>query len=617
MPSSKLDISELDFDLIKGNLKTFLKSQTEFQDYNFEGSGLSILVDLLSYNTHYLAYLASLSTNEVYLDSADIRKNIVSIAKMLGYTPASSKAPMSVVDIVVNNAAGTTLTLNKGTIFNSTIDGLKYQFVVNDDITITPTAGVYRFSDVKLYEGTLVTFKYTVDTKDADQKFIIPSNRADTSTLKVAVQTSSIDTKQTVFAYANTLAEIDANKEVYFLQETDSGKFQVYFGDGIVGKKLQDDNIVILQYVVTNQAEANGVNKFTLEGNIGGYTNVSITVKSAAQGGAEPESNDSIRFNAPYDYTRQNRAVTSKDYETLVRSLYPNALSVSAWGGEDEETPIYGVVKISIKAASGSTLTNATKNDLITKLKQFNVASVRPEIVDPESTYVVFTSNVKYDTKATVKSKETIQSEIITAIKNYNVNTLQRFDGVFRFSKLTSTLDNVDESIVSNISSIKIKKLLKPTIGASTKYDLYYRNKFYHPHEGHNSQHGGILKSSGFFVDGNTNEMFLDDDGSGNVRRYYMSSGIKQIINPTQGTIDYTNGIVSINSLTITSVSNIRGRVSTNIEVTVEPDSKDIVPVRNQVVEIDEEVLSITVEPDTFVGGSSTAGVGYTPASGY
>jgi len=517
MPSSKLDISELDFDLIKGNLKTFLKSQTEFQDYNFEGSGLSILVDLLSYNTHYLAYLASLSTNEVYLDSADIRKNIVSIAKMLGYTPASSKAPMSVVDIVVNNAAGTTLTLNKGTIFNSTIDGLKYQFVVNDDITITPTAGVYRFSDVKLYEGTLVTFKYTVDTKDPDQKFIIPSNRADTSTLKVAVQTSSIDTKQTVFSYANTLAEIDANKEVYFLQETDSGKFQVYFGDGIVGKKLQDDNIVILQYVVTNQAEANGVNKFTLEGNIGGYTNVSITVKSAAQGGAEPESNDSIRFNAPYDYTRQNRAVTSKDYETLVRSLYPNALSVSAWGGEDEETPIYGVVKISIKAASGSTLTNATKNELITKLKQFNVASVRPEIVDPESTYVVFTSNVKYDTKATVKSKETIQSEIITAIKNYNVNTLQRFDGVFRFSKLTSTLDNVDESIVSNISSIKIKKLLKPTIGASTKYDLYYRNKFYHPHEGHNSQHGGILKSSGFFVDGNTNEMFLDDDRSGNV----------------------------------------------------------------------------------------------------
>ena len=617
MPSSKLDISELDFDLIKRNLKTFLQSQTEFQDYNFEGSGLSILLDVLSYNTHYLSYLASMATNEVYLDSADIRKNIVSIAKMLGYTPSSSKSPVAVADILVNNASGTTLRLNKGTIFSSTINSLRYQFVVNSDITITPTAGVYKFSDVDLYEGTLVTFKYTVDSNDVDQKFIIPSNRADTSTLKVIIQNSSQDTKQTVYSLANTLADVKDDSEVYFIQETDTGKFQVYFGDGIIGKKLSDGNIVILEYIVTNEDEANGANSFNLEGNIGGFTNVSITTKSSAQGGSKPESNDSIRYNAPFDYSRQNRAVTTTDYEALVRSIYPNALSVSAWGGEDEETPIYGVVKISIKPSSGSTLTNATKADIVTKLKEFNVASVRPEIVDPEMTYVNLTSVVKYDTKTTSKSKETLQSDIITKIKDYNVNTLQRFDGVFRYSKLVGIIDNVDNSIVSNISNIKIKKLLSPIIGTSTKYDLFYRNRFYHPHEGHNSQMGGILTSSGFFVDGNANEMFLDEDGFGNVRRYYMSSGIKQIINPTQGTIDYENGIVSINSLTITSVSNVRGSTATSIEVVVEPNSKDIVPVRNQVIEIDEDVLHVTVEPDTFVGGSATAGVGYTPASSY
>jgi hypothetical protein len=550
MPSSKLDISELDFDLIKRNLKTFLQSQSEFQDYNFEGSGLSILLDTLSYNTHYMSYLANMATNEVYLDSADIRKNIVSIARMLGYTPSSSKSPVAVCDITVNNASGTTLTLNKGTIFKSKIGEIGYQFVVNDDITITPSSGVYKFSNVSLYEGTLVEYKYTVDNNDTDQKFIIPSDKADTDTLKVIVQKSSQDNSRTTYTYSKDYADVNSDSEVFFLQETDTGRFQVYFGDGIIGKKLDDGNIVILQYIVTNEGKANGASAFTLEGNIGGFTNVVVKSISAAQGGNAPETNDSIRFNAPFDYARQNRAVTSTDY-------------------------------------------------------------------DPEITYVILSSTVNYDTKLTAKSKETIGSEVTTAIRNYNLNTLQRFDGVFRFSKLSSIIDNVDNSIVSNISTIKIKKMLKPTIGSSTKYDLYFRNKFYHPHAGHQAAMGGILTSSGFFVDGNANEMFLDEDGSGNIRRYYVSSGIKQIINPTQGTIDYDTGTVSINSLTISSVSNIRGNASTNIEITVEPDSKDIVPVRNQVIEIDESVLSIVVSPDAFVGGSATAGVGYIPASSY
>jgi len=613
MASKKLVVSDFDFDNIKSNLKTFLQDQTEFSDYNFEGSGFSILLDTLAYNTHYLGFNANMLANELYLDSADIRKNIVSLAKMLGYTPSSPKAPVANVDILLNNASGTSVTMNKGTTFTSTVDGISYQFVTNTDTTITPSNGVYRFSDVDIYEGTLVTYRYTVDSTDVDQKFIIPSVNADTSTLKVTVQSSASDTSLTTYTLANGLKSLTSTSQAYFLQETDTGKFQVYFGDGVLGQNLSDGNIVILEYIVTNKTEANGASTFTLTGSIDGFTNVSITTNSSAQGGAESESKESIRYNAPLQYTAQDRAVTTTDYETLVRSIYPNALSISAWGGEDDETPVYGVVKIAIKAASGSTLTNSTKQNIITSLRPYNVASVRPEIVDPEITSVLLSVNAKFDKKSTSKTAETLQSEIIDAISDFNTNTLQRFDGVFRYSKLTGIIDDVDSSILSNITTLEIRKTFAPTLNSSTKYDVYFRNAIYNPHTGHEP----ILSSSGFRVSGDTREMFLDDDGQGNVRRYYLVSGIRTYANNLQGTIDYSTGQITINSLNVSSISNIRGNTSTVIELTVTPASNDVVPVRNQIIEIDVANSNITVVEDTFVGGSSEAGVGYTTTSSY
>jgi hypothetical protein len=613
MASNKLTVSDLDFDAIKSNLRTFLQDQPEFSDYNFEGSGFSILLDTLAYNTHYLGFNANMLANELYLDSADIRKNIVSLAKMLGYTPSSAKSPIANIDIILNNATGSTVTMNKGTAFTSTLDGTSYQFVTNQDVTITPSNGVYRFSNVNIYEGTLVNFRYTVDSTDTDQKFIIPSVNADTSTLKVTVQTSSADTSTSTYTLATGLKSLTNTSKVYFLQETDSGKFQVYFGDGIIGNKLSDGNIIILEYIVTNKTEANGSSTFNLSGSIGGFSNVTVSTNSSAQGGAEPETKESIRFNAPLQYTAQDRAVTTTDYETIIRSIYPNALSISAWGGEDDETPVYGVVKISIKAASGSTLTNATKQNIITSLQSYNVASVRPEIIDPETTSIILTSNIKYDKKSTSKTADTLKSEVIDTITNYNTNTLQKFDGVFRYSKLTGLIDDVDNSILSNITTIDIKKSFKPTIGNSTKYDVYFRNAIYNPHSGHEP----ILSSTGFKVSGDNNEMFLDDDGLGNVRRYYLVSGIRTYVNNIQGTINYATGQITINSLNVSSISNIRGSSSTVIELTVTPASNDVVPVRNQVIEIDIENSNITVEEDTFVGGSAEAGVGYTTSQSY
>ena len=620
MASNKLQVSDFDFDDIKANLKSFLQDQSEFQDYDFEGSGFAVLLDLLAYNTHYLGFNANMLANEMYLDSADIRKNIVSLAKMLGYTPTSPKSPTATIDILMNNIPTTTatITMAKGTAFTTTVDGETYQFVTNASHVLTPTSGVYKFSNIPVYEGTLVTFKYTVDSTDVDQRFIIPSVSADTTTLKVSIQNSASDTTTNTYTLATGVTSISSTSKVYFLQEMEDGKFEVYFGDDVLGNKLNDGNIVILEYIVSNKDEANGASSFTLSGNIGGFSDVSITTVSSAQGGSEAQTKESIRFSAPLQYSAQDRAVTTADYETIVKSLYPNAQSVSAWGGEDEETPVYGVVKIAIKAASGSTLTNTTKTNLVTQLKKYNVASVRPEIIDPEITKILLTTNVKYDEKTTTKTSDTLKSDVLTTLTNYNTNTLSQFDGIFRYSKVTGLIDGTDNSILSNITTLKIRKDFTPTLASSTKYNVYFRNALYNPHSGHNTSAGGILESSGFKISGDSSTVFyLDDDGQGNIRRYSFSGSTRVYANNTQGTIDYVTGAITINSLSVLSVENIRGSVSTKIELTVVPNSNDVVPVRDQILEIDTANSSITVSADAFVGGSADAGVGYTTTSSY
>jgi hypothetical protein len=536
---------------------------------------------------------------------------------MLGYTPSSPRAPRASIDILLNGATGSSVTMQKGTIFTTTVDTIDYQYVTNTDTTITPVDGIYEFKNVTLYEGTLVTFKYTYDINDTDQKLIIPSSFTDTSTLKVIVQNSNTDTAQAVYALAGGYNNIASDSKAYFIQEGIDGKYEIYFGDGVTGKKLEDGNIVIMEYIVTNTTSSNGASVFSLSGNVGGYTDVTVTTDSNSQGGAVAESNNSIKFNAPLQYGAQDRAVTATDYETLVKSIYPNALSVSAWGGEDDETPQYGVVNISIKAKSGSTLTNTTKADIVTQLRPYNVASVRPVIKDPETTSVLVTSNVKYDAKATAKTADTLKANIITTLINYNSSTLQKFDAIFRYSKITGLIDKTDESILSNITTVKIRKSFSPILLTSSKYSIYFRNALYNPHSGHMASTGGILSSTGFKIDGNNYECFFDDDGVGNVRLYYLASGVKSYLNSSQGTIDYSTGAIIINSLNIASITNIGGVASTIVQLTVTPNSNDVVPVRDQIVEIDVANSNITVTADSFVGGSAEAGVGYTTTSSY
>ena len=617
--SNRLDVSELDYDGIRNNLKTFLQNQAEFSDYDFEGSGMSVLLDLLAYNTHYLSFNANMLSNELYLDSADIRKNVVALAKQLGYTPTSVTAPMAEIDITVNNVATTvaSITMTKGTAFSTTIGDIQYNFITNEDITTTPTDGVYKFENVKIYEGTSVSYSYTVDSSDVDQKFLIQSNLADTSTLKVKVQNSSSDSTTNTYTKSQTLTELDSTSKVYFLQEQGDGRFEVYFGDGVLGKALTDGNIVTLEYIVSNKEAANGASTFNAASTIGGFTDVSISTKSVAQGGSVAQSNNSIRFNAPLNFQSQNRAVTVKDYETLTQTFYPNAESISAYGGEDAETPVYGTVYIGVVPKSGSTLTEATKLNIVNNLKKYNVASVTPVIVTPETTSILLTSNVKYDENATTKSGDTIRSNVISTIRNYSTNNLQKFEGLFRYSQLIQDIDDTDTSVLSNITTVKIRKDFTPTIGSAVTYNVYFRNALYNPHSGHDATAGGILESTGFKIQGNDNEMFLNDDGQGNVRMYYLVSGVKTYQNNTQGTINYTTGQVTLTSLNIASVSNIRSVASTVIELTVIPRSNDVIPVRDQILQIDVANSSVTVETDSFASGTSDGGTTYTTTSSY
>ena len=618
MAQHRLDISELDFENIKSSLKRFLSNQTQFKDYDFEGSSMAVLLDLLAYNTHYLAYNANFVANEMFMDTAQLRSSVASLAKLVGYTPNSARAPIADLKLVINDATGSTVTIPAGTKFSSSIDGLTYTFVTVGDHVVQPVDGVYTAQSLNVYEGTYVSYNYTFDSTDIDQRFLIPSDRADSTTIKVAVQNSASDVTTATYNKATSITELNGDSKVYFLQEAEDGQYEIYFGDGVIGKKLADGNIISISYVVTNKTEANAATTFSLQGSISGFTDVTITVNSSAQGGAEPESLQSIKTSAANFYASQDRAVTVEDYKSKTKQLYANVQSVSAWGGEDNDVPFYGRVYISILPTSGSNLTESTKSRIITDLKKYSVASVTPVIVDPEITNIILRSSIKFDAGATTKVADAIKSDVITTITNYNANTLQSFDNMFRHSKVIGLIDDTDESILSNVTTVQLRKSFTPTIGSSQKYSIAFSNALYNPHSGHASDGGGILSSTGFKIDGNTTDVFfLDDDGNGNVRRYKMDGSARSYANATQGSIDYSSGLVEVNSLNVSNIENIRGAASTVIEITVKPNSNDIVPIRNQVLEIDVANSSVTVEADTLVGGSANAGIGYTTTTSY
>jgi hypothetical protein len=590
----KIEITDLDFDTVKSNFKSFLSQQTQFTDYNFEGSGMSVLMDLLAYNTHYLAFHANMLANEMFIDTALTRASAVSHAKSLGYLPSSAKASTAIVDITVTGVptSQASLVMAAGTIFTTSVNDTSYQFVTIGDHTATSTTGTFVFSEISIYEGTRVRYTYTVNSSNLEQQFVIPSATVDTSTVIVSVQTSSSDITTEVYTLNTDYATLNDTSLKYFLQEVEDGKFEVYFGDGVIGKKPIDGNIVILDYVVTSGSTADGASAFTPSSTVGGYSNVTALASASSSGGGDSESVDSIKFNAPLKYASQGRAVTPDDYKAIVPSVYSNIKSIQCWGGEDNDPPIYGRVYIAINPNTGTTLTNTTKNSIISSLKNYNVASITPVIVDPEVLYLVMGITAKYNSTLTEKTKSDIKALVETTVSSFNTNNLQKFDSVFRHSNLLRNIDDTDTSILSSTATMKLKRIITPTLTAVTKYTISYNNAAYHPSIGWSQT---VVESTGFYLSGNINEQFIDDDGNGNVRTFYLLGGTtKTITNAEAGTINYNTG---------------------QVDVTIKPDSNDIIPVRQQVIEIDTVATSVTAEVDEFAAGSTTAGVGYTTSS--
>ena len=606
--ATKLQVTELDFDLIKDNLKTYMKNQTEFSDYNFEGSGMSQIIDLLAYNTHYLAMNANFAMNEAFLDSATLRSSVVSHAKGLGYTPRSARAPVAYVDVTLNSSTATSATLAKGTRFTTKVDGSTFGFVVNEDITTTPTNGVMRFINVPIYEGTLITSRYTVDLNNIEQKFLISDDRGDTTTLKVSVQTSGSDVSTTTYTLATDITQVTSGAKVYFLQESTDGKFEVYFGDGVVGSSISNGNIVQLQYVVTNKDKANGAKSFSTT-SVSGETDVTVALLVAALGGAEPESISSIKFNAPLDYSSQGRAVTTQDYKTILPTVYAGTQAVQVWGGEDNDPPIYGQVFLSVRTKSGTNLTQAQKNSIAVDLKKYNIASIRPTFVNPLITKIKLKVDFKFDSKTTTKTVGDLETLIRSTLATYNAGDLLNFDVVFRHSKISGLIDATDTSILSNTTRLTLNQIITPTLNASTQYIIDFNNALYNPHSGHNATLGGITSSTGFTIAGNTNTLYIDDDGNGIIRTYYLVGGqTRTYVDASAGTINYSSGKIVLTDLNITSATNTDGTISVDIL----PASNDVVSVRNQLLEIDLTNTTVSGTVDTVAAGGSSAGTGYT-----
>ena len=609
--ATNLNVTELDFADIKNNLKNFLKQQTEFNDYDFEGSGLNVLLDVLAYNTHYNALNAHYSLNESFLDSAQIRGNVVTRAKLLGYTPRSVLSPRATVNIVVtkpnSGTIPTVLELTKGTKLNTVVSGEEFQFVVLNTQQATLSGSTWTFNNVTLVEGTTRELKYRVDNDIENQKFQLSDYDADTSTLRVRVQANEESTAFDVYTKFETLKGVDSTSKVYYLQENPSGYYEVYFGDGVTGFKPTNNNIVTIDYVTTKGIESNGANSFTMVDDIGTFDNIAVSLVTAAAGGAEEETMESIRFNAPLTFISQNRAVTADDYAAIIKKEFSNIDSISTWGGEDNDPPDYGRVYVCIKPLLAETLTTAEKTNITGAiLKGKNVVSITPQIVDPNFTYLELDVSFKYNPNLTDRSSVDLQSVVRDTITDYNFNNLNKFDGVFRHSQLTRNIDNSDPAILNTTVRPRMFQNITPVNNALNNFSLSFSSPFF---QSGNST--AFLISSSAFKINNVDHFFGDepitDSTKRNVIVYKVVNDVNTTVIKSAGEIDVDKGKITLNNFTPDAV--------TPIKITVLPNSLDLGPKRDQLISIDNSFVVITPEIDTIAVAGSAGSIDYTTTS--
>lgn len=584
-------VSNLDYIDIKTALKDYLRANSDFTSYDFEGSALSHILDVLAYNTYYTAFNTNMVVNELFLDSATLRDNVVRIAKQLGYTPKSVTAPQTEISFQVNFTGSypNFVTLKAGTGFQATFDDTPYRFVTLQDQKVNVNSGVANFYNVEVREGSLIRNSYTVDTSLENQRFILDNANVDTNTIEVRVYQSENATSFQLYQQESDILDVDQYSKVFFVDETEDERYEVLFGDGVFGRALENGEFIEIQYLISNGTAANDVQNFTFSGVLEDdkqnsnwtYTISNINPSSKAFGGASIESIDKIKYNAPKLFAAQNRAVTARDYAAIARNVYPAIADIITYGGEEEEPPQYGKVFIAIKPEGSAYLTSFTKQQIVTKLKPYMVASVTPEIKDPSILYVELTSNIYYDTTVTRLTREEIRKKVIDGVQLYTSgSSTEKFNGKFRYSKYVGVIDDADRSISSNLTSVMMRKDFYPQINSQSYYEICYQNEF-----DIDCDEDNVVFSSGFTVQQYPNFTVYMEDRDGKVALYRLDSvtGEKITVDPEIGTVDYVKGEFKIDKLTI-----IKGTFSDNrIELRARPRYNDIVAKREVYLDVD------------------------------
>ena len=594
MPYTQL--ANLDFQNIKESLKDYLRSQSDFTDYDFEGSVLSNLLDVLAYNTYYTAFNTNMVVNELFIDSATLRDNVVAIAKQLGYRPKSATSPTSYITFTVtynNPTTDTILTLKKGSGFITSYDNVIYQYVVLDDVSAQVSNGVATFTNVALREGSEITATFVVNTTTTSQKFVLDNRNIDTNTIRVKVFPTGGTFSEPYLVSENILG-VDSNSKVFFINEIEDERYELMFGDGVLGKKLDNTTAIEVSYLITSGPASNGVRTFVYSGvlenqDVATPAQVTINIVStvASSGGEELETTKKIKYNAPKSYGTQDRAVTAQDYEAIVRNVYPSTSDVIIFGGEEQVPPEYGKVFIVLKPNDASYVTSLTKTQIVNQLKRYVVASVQPVIVDPSILYIELNSKIYYDGIITSATTSEIRDKVIASVQKYiELSDIEKFNGKFRHSKIVGAIDDSDKSINSNITSVTMRKDFYPQLNSSFYYEICFQNTFDKDCE------DPILSSTGFRVTEypNWNVYMEDRDGKIVLYRLEATTGQKIVVDNEIGKIDYDKGEVIIYSLTIIKGSFFDNRISVKVK-----------PLVNDIQAFREVYLDIDVANSSFI----------------
>ena len=525
---SNLRLTGLDFDELRSNFKNYLETQEEFTDYDSTGSAFSVLLDVLSYNTHINSFYLNMIANEMFIDTAIKRNSLMSLSKMLGYLPKSRKSSYANVTISVTPTDNpSNITIAKNTRFKSEINGITFTFVTDRSYSAVANGNsTVTLSNIKLVQGEPLTFRYTANTSDHSIKYKIPNRGIDTDSITVNLQESEENTTQSSYTLATDLLNVNSSANVFFIEPDADDTYQIRFGDGILGRKEKTGNIVIIGYNLTNGVLGNGARIFSPVSTVAGYPGATVTTISASVGGSDEESNDNIRFNAPRHYEVQNRAVTANDYKRIITREYPQAESVVVYGGENADPPEFGKVFIGIKPKSGLAITTSVKDFISEVLTKYNVGSITPDFVDIDYIFPILTLTVNYDSRFTSKTTSVLQRDVLNSITSYSTNELQEFSKDLRISKLTRTIDDTNTSIVGNELSIKLKKSFNPTLSEKLNYTIRFSNRIHHPHAGHmgavTSTEFTILDGENIFI--GDNQLILSNGCWGADNLYFVLS---------------------------------------------------------------------------------------------